>query len=353
MGKIFFLSVVLLCSTVTSQNLINDISWVFGTGSVTGFSQNGSTSENSRIWGTNHLGESVVLWEATPDATSGADGGWNSSYYSVDYTKAYRYSVWIKKTNSTSGSTYFGCDEPSDKILRLDGTTNSNPYFWSGDLPRLNRWYMLVGFVHESSYDSATNSGAIYDGVTGQKVFTITDYKMNTGAVSLRHRAYLFYDTNTSNRQYFYAPRMEPVNGLEPTIAELLGVDPDSKITFTYDAAGNQTNVIYCSDESCIASKSEEKKDSFEEAIVTTLGNLEIYPNPTKGEVIIRWEWEAEDFVTAITLIYLSNGVQKNLPFTANLKSIEIDMTSFIEGVYAVRLYLKDGTEITKKIVKI
>ena len=144
MGKIFFLSVVLLCSTVTSQNLINDISWVVGTGSVTGFSQNGSTSENSRIWGTNHLGESVVLWEATPDATSGADGGWNSSYYSVDYTKAYRYSVWIKKTNSTSGSTYFGCDEPSDKILRLDGTTNSNPYFWSGDLPRLNRWYFWL-----------------------------------------------------------------------------------------------------------------------------------------------------------------------------------------------------------------
>jgi hypothetical protein len=352
--ELFFM--MLFCNIMIAQNLLDTATWVVGTGSVMGFSINGDVSENSRDWGENHLGEEVVLWEAIPDDTSGPDGGWNSSYYSIDDTKAYRYSVWIKKTNSTSGSTYFGCDEPTDKILRLDGTTNSNPYFWAGDLPRLNRWYLLVGFVHESTYSGTTSVGAIYDGVTGEKSVTITDFKTNTGAVSLRHRAYLYYDTNIDNRQYFYAPRMEPVNGSEPTIEELLGVNPDATVTFTYDSAGNQTNVMYCSDQSCtVSSKTvdEKGKDRNKEVITEALRGLEIYPNPTRGEVLIRWGKEPEDFVTSVTLIHLSSGVETSLPFKSSFKSIEIDMTQFIEGVYAIRLNLKEGKDIVRKIIKI
>jgi len=346
---------LLFCNLISAQNLLDTSTWTVGTGSVTGFSSNGSSVENNRILGTNHLGENVVLWEAIPNAPGGADGGWNSTYHSVNYTKAYRYSVWIKKTNTTSGTTYFGCDEPSDKIKELSGVTNSNPYFWAGDLPRLERWYLLVGFVHESTYSSTTNVGAIYDGITGKKVQSIDDFKMSTGAISLRHRAYLYYDANASNRQYFYAPRMELVNGSEPTLEELLGVNPDSKVTFTYDTAGNQTNIVYCTDQSCTSSsKSGSKKGTAsEENSIKTLGDVEVYPNPTKGEVVLRWENEAEDFVKTVTLIHLSNGANTRLPFKANLKSIEIDMTQFKEGVYVVSMKLKDGTAITKKIIKI
>lgn len=39
---------------------------------------------------------------------------------------------------------------------------------------------------------------------------------------STRHRAYLYYDSNVSDRQYFYGPRLEEVNGNEPTISSLL-----------------------------------------------------------------------------------------------------------------------------------
>ena len=355
MGKRVLLCALLLCNALISQNLLDTSTWTIGSGSVTGFSKYGRTAENSREYGKDRLGNNVILWKATPDVKRGADGGWNSAYYSVDSAKGYRFSVWIKKTNSTFGTTYFGFDESSDKIRGLNGTPHHNPYFWSGDLPRLGRWYLLVGFVHESTYTSRANQGAIYDGVTGKIVKRITDYKMESSAVSLRHRSYLSHDTNTFNRQYFYAPRMELVSGSEPTIQELLGVHPGSKVTFTYDVAGNQNHVLYCSDQSCTASSKliGKQKEVLKETPLEMIGNVEIYPNPTQGAFVLRWENEAEDFVSKVTLTHIANGNQINLPFQANLKSIEVDMTSFTEGMYIVELQLKNGKRLAKKILKI
>ena len=355
MRKRELLCALLFCNALISQNLLDTSTWTIGSGSVTGFSQHGRTAENSRAYGKDRLGNNVILWKATPDATSGADGGWNSAYYSVDSNKPYRFSVWIKKTTSTSGTTYFGFDESSDKIRGLNGTSHDNPYFWSGDLPRLGRWYLLVGFVHESSYTSRASQGAIYDGVTGKIVKSIMDYKMESSAVTLRHRSHLSYDTNASNQQYFYAPRMELLSGSEPTIQDLLGVHPGSKVTFTYDVAGNQTHVLYCSDQSCTTSSKSagKQKEVLKEAPLEMIGNVEIYPNPTKGAFVLRWENEAEDFVSRVTLTHIANGNQINLSFKANLKSIEVDMTSFMEGVYIVELHLKNGKRLAKKIVKI
>jgi len=57
------------------NNLIDPGTWTVGAGSVTGFSVNGSDAENNRIFGTDPFGNNAVIWEAQPDATSGADGG--------------------------------------------------------------------------------------------------------------------------------------------------------------------------------------------------------------------------------------------------------------------------------------
>ena len=51
-----------------------------------------------------------------------------------------------------------------------------------------------------------------------------TDYKFTATAINTYHRAYLFYATNPNDRQYFYGPRLEMVNGNEPTIFQLLGL---------------------------------------------------------------------------------------------------------------------------------
>ncbi|WP_422080554.1 hypothetical protein [Ulvibacterium sp.] len=207
------------------NNLIDTSTWTVGNGSVDGFWRLGSDSENVREMGVDPHGNTSVLWKAVPDAGDNQDGGWNSPYMSADHTKTYRFTVWIKKTNSNDGSTYFGpyaydADDNANSRL-LDGTVNVNPYFFAGDLPQLDTWYLLVGFLRESGYSSLVSEGGIYD-LNGIKVQSITDFKFSSTSTQMRHRAYLYYDTNTADRQFFWGPTIYEVNGQEPSIQELL-----------------------------------------------------------------------------------------------------------------------------------
>ncbi|MBU3923417.1 MAG: hypothetical protein KJ592_00710, partial [Nanoarchaeota archaeon] len=194
-------------------SLINSDSWIVGTGSVSGYSANGAASENEREMGIGPYGNSVLLWKAIPDSVSGADGGWNGGGISIDSTKSYRSTVWIKKTGSNGGSTYFGCHGSSTN--NLNGVANTNPYFWAGDLPMLDRWYLLVGYIHGSGDSSTTSYGGIYDGVTGEKVISMTDYKNKPGATTQVHRTYLYYDTTITDRQYFWSPTFVEVSDFD------------------------------------------------------------------------------------------------------------------------------------------
>ena len=220
----FTILFVLLSTALSAQNLLNLSGWRPRSGSAPYFTQNGTSPENILEWGKGPHGERTVLWKATPDANNNADGGWTSDFVTIDHTKMYRMSVWIKKTNSNDGSTYLGTYGNGAHVLNLNGSTNNNPYFFQGDLPSLDKWYLVVGYVHGSGDNTTTSYGAIYDGETGEKVIGLTDFKLSTATTGLRHRAYLFYDTNTADRQYFHAPRMDEMNGNEPSIAEMLGV---------------------------------------------------------------------------------------------------------------------------------
>ena len=215
---------MLVSTALSAQNLLDMSGWRPGSGSITGFDQNGLTSENTREWGTGPQGQSTVLWIATPNASRNADGGWTSDYVTIDHTKKYRFSVWLKKTNSNSGSSYLGPLGDEFPVLNLNGTANTNPYFWNGDLPSLDKWYLVVGFVHGSGNNTTTSEGAIYDGETGGEVLGITDFKFSTDNTRIRHRSFLFYNTDTADRQYFHAPRIDEVNGNEPSIEEMLAL---------------------------------------------------------------------------------------------------------------------------------
>lgn len=216
----------LLAPSLFGQNLLDMSDWTVGTGSTSGFGQNGATSENTREWGIGPHGERAILWKGSPDGSYHGDGGWNGATFAIDHTKMYRYAVWIKKTNSTDGTTYFGCYGGTGSVTTLSGGPHSNPYFWAGDLPELDKWFLLVGYIHGSGDNSTTSYGRIYDGVTGKALWNFSDFKFQTSATIAVHRTYLFYDYNTSDRQYFYAPRVDEVNGNEPSIAELLGILP-------------------------------------------------------------------------------------------------------------------------------
>lgn len=216
---ISIISSVIYLPGLQAQNILDLQGWTIGMGSSGIFNGNGPTGDNIREWGEGPDGKRAILWKGIPDGGSNEDGGWNTSPFPISHTDMYRFTVWIKKTNSLDGTTYFGCLN----VSHLDGSNNGNPYFWNGKLPEINKWYLLVGYIHASNDASVINYGGVYDGTTGARVLTITDYKFIPGAVNSYHRAYLYYDPNVNDRQYFYAPRVDLVNGNEPTIATLLG----------------------------------------------------------------------------------------------------------------------------------
>lgn len=360
----------LLCANVlTSQNLLDTSTWTVGQGSVNGFSVNGSALENIRENGFNHVGEPVVLWKAIPDANNDADGGWNTSYHAIDNTKTYRFSVWIKNENSFDGRTYFGCQQwssvPSRNILNLSGAYQPNPYFWNGDLPQLERWYLLVGFIHHKDYSTNDSVGGIYDGVTGELLQNITDFKFDPATTEIRHRAYLYYDVNTNDRQYFWEPRIDLIDGNEPTIEELLRINPDSKLLFTFDNAGNQKQRFYCDSPGCPipnppAGRAAPEKEEVVVALEKTAKEdddpldmqLVLYPNPTSGLVSLTLNSSSDVKLSDDIKIYNNTGILvKKLPSDGKNKQ-EIDFTNLSSGMYLIHIHFSNGTSITKQIIK-
>ena len=281
---------IFLCSiSVYSQtNLLDTSTWTVGTGSVPGFVKNGADAENVRELGLSPHGDNVVLWKAVPDGSYDADGGWNGSYVNIDHTKTYRFSIWIKKTNSFEGTTYFGLYTKdavgNHTTLLLNNTPNNIPYFWAGDPPQLNKWYLLIGFVHSSSYAGTTAIGGVYDGVTGVKVLDGQDFKFTVNATRLMHRTYLWFISNTSDRQFFYAPTIYEVNGQEPTIQELIDgpnggpTDTQAPTAPTLSSTGQTDTTadlswIGATDDTAVTGYKVYKDGALE----TTLGNVSTY----------------------------------------------------------------------------
>ena len=199
----------------------NDVplDWSAGTPNNNGFyNLNGSSSENKIINGTTPFGDSDLLWECKPDASNNSDGGWNSDYFAIDKTKTYRYSVWVKRTGSQNGRTYHGIQ----LVNNLSGSANNNPYFWVGDLPTLNTWYLMVGVVHPNNYSGGdTGVSGVYD-TNGNKVKDGTEFKWRSNTTQTRVRNYLYYSTNTSVRQYFWSPVFQKMDGLETPLDDII-----------------------------------------------------------------------------------------------------------------------------------
>ena len=204
------------------RNLMDANNWTLGSGSIGDFGENGSDAENQRVWDVNPYGQPSIVWKSVNDAPSNDDGGWNYNNIPVDPNKAYRVSVWVKKDNTSSGVVYLGCY--GGNTLNLSGTPDGNPYFLSFGSGNLvaGRWYLLVGYIHANNDSSTISYSAVYDGLTGKKILTGTDWKNNTGTTQTQ-RVYNYYDTNAGSIQWFWGPRFEEINGNEPSIEALLG----------------------------------------------------------------------------------------------------------------------------------
>lgn len=215
-------------------SLINMNDWVLGSGGTAKFPGNGLTSENERITATDPQGYSRTIWETRPSGNGDADGGWNGSSFVVDPTKTYRYSVWVKRTvvaniNLNPGYVYLGCGANAVTLLG-SSTPNINPYFWISQYNQLalNTWYLVVGHIFPSSYTGTNNhpdTGVYLQNGTRVDIpwqQANTDMKHVAGQTSNMHRAYHYYSTDSTARVQFYNPRVDLIDGNQPSIGDLL-----------------------------------------------------------------------------------------------------------------------------------
>ncbi|WP_177183515.1 DUF6443 domain-containing protein [Olleya namhaensis] len=231
-------------SSVSQNNfLIND--WSTGGYSSSFYRPSGQVGENDVVDGVSPFGDASVLWECNNDAARNADGGWNTAYLGIDNTKTYRYTVWVKRTgNVANGRTYHG----TRNVNNLSGTSNSNPYFFAGNLPQANKWYLMVGIIHPHNFSGTTSTGesGVYD-MQGNKVKPGNEFKWRSNTTYSNFRSYLYYCTDTTAKQYFWNPVLQEFNGEEFTLAEIQNTDQvlssgskDIVVPIKYDDYGRQ-----------------------------------------------------------------------------------------------------------------
>ncbi len=177
--------------------------WKVGNGSTPKFSTNGKREANHRLIAETPFGERDLVWECR-NTPQDKDGGWNHNVH-IDPDKAYRYVVWVKRTGSYDGEAYHGISTVDD----LEGVPQGNPYFWSGDLPKLDTWYLIVGIVHPRGYTGGdTGRSGVYD-LIGNKVRNGREYKWrNNGTTLATFRSYFYYANDANVRQYFWNPTL-------------------------------------------------------------------------------------------------------------------------------------------------
>lgn len=220
--------------------------WTTGSGGFStplgNFNPNENDNENERVVGTDPWGNSSVVWETRPSGNGNPDGGWNHDGFSVDNTKLYRHSVWVKRTSNSAGGTfYLGTNGGGQCVLRLDGAYGEecNPY-WDcrgTSFFTQNVWYLVVGHVFPHTYPHSNQhpdtglwvigSGKVA-GINGCNIGN--DMKFGPNTTSLNHRTYLFYCGDNTTRLQFSDPRVDLCDGSEPTIQNLLDNNRQNKL---------------------------------------------------------------------------------------------------------------------------
>jgi hypothetical protein len=340
------------------KNLLNLSTWTVSTGSVTGFSAIGTAGQNEdrRILDTGPFGVSALVWD-TPsnDATSDADGGWNTSNINIDNTKMYRFSVWLRRKTIGNGAYYLGC--AGGVLNRSDGVLNNNPYFSATNWPVsivANEWMLVVGHIWPVNSGTGTNhvdsglwntSGTKFSGPTSSG-----DFVWQTTSTTTYHRSYLYYSTDITTNQQWYQPRVDLCDGTEPTIAELIaGVGSkwydlaSTNHANIFNSAALYNNAGYMTfdgvdDFALLGSNSTYGNDTTWEAWVYCAGNVSTY-NMFMGRYLPYFSFYGGN------RLYFSNVIgvtQQTIQTAANLS-----LNTWYHATFTTSY---DGTNTTMKI---
>ena len=190
------------------------------------FNNNGSSSENSVIWGNSPFGTRALQWQTIGESLSNADGGWNKNIDNLPdgNTHAYMSYVYVKRTSSaTTGTFYYGCNQ----VLRLNGTVNTNPYFIVANIGSLPQdvWCVAIGVIQAYTDNNVFTPSivGVYRVDNGQKLFSGTGYRSQSGVQTTQsHRTYHYYSTDPAANLAFANPGFYVIDGTEPKLNTLV-----------------------------------------------------------------------------------------------------------------------------------
>lgn len=254
---------------ILDNNLLSTQSWIDG-GTGDAILENSywreygnSYSLNERTTVTNPFGFVDVAWHSKTSGKSGGTiyGGFNAldgnfQYIPVDKTKTYRFSIWVKRKNITDnvGRLFFGLWSVSgttrNNIMSLDGVSTNNPYFESCNTSQTHNifpedeWRLCVSHLRVNGTltgSTKLDESGIYmtNGTKLTTGFTFNEYIIGDDTYTTGIRVLCPYNSSNINEEaYFIYPRIDIVDGTEPSVAELL-----SGLTYKLNSGGTYYDV--------------------------------------------------------------------------------------------------------------
>lgn len=256
----------------------------------------GSNSNNSIVSASNPWSDNEFVWNITNHNTiSTGNGGFDTFKYEIDRTKLYRFSIWMnRKVLGSNGRSYLGThgydssDTNTGLLRKSSGDVDTNPYFAypspsnTALTGKQNQWILVVGHIHptgtatgddhpNSGFYLRTGAGATYaslrDGSQG-----LGDYVFKTDTQKVSLRAYLYYSSDNTVVQQFMRPRIDLVDGTEPSISDLLN-NADKTI---YDSTTNGKNMYVINSPSWSSDSGGVMEFSGKGDTIRTIGELDI-----------------------------------------------------------------------------
>ena len=207
--------------------------WTLGSGGIDEFSQNGNTGENERVRDLDPWNNYAVLWQTRASGDGNADGGWNGPGISCNVGYLYRVSIWMKRTSSSSGGTFYHGTSGGTQCLRRvsDSGEECNPYWecsGTGSYSQ-NQWYLHVSHIFPYHYSRTARhpDTGVYTIESGKVQYANgcnvgEDVKFAVGTTSMSQRVYHYYCGDSTTRMYFFDPRIELCDGTQPSVQGLL-----------------------------------------------------------------------------------------------------------------------------------
>ena len=173
-----------------------------------------------------------LVWEAKSITNDNPDGGYVSKRYDIDNTMPYQHFVYMKKYKTPNGNSYMGAyglnssNANTGLIRHHSGSNTTNPYFWHGDLPTTDEWYLIHGIIHPVGTSNSTiRKGGVYKmGSMTEVADAKADFVFRPDTSKIQVREYLYYTSVDEVRQRMYLPSLEVMDGREMPLRLLLGL---------------------------------------------------------------------------------------------------------------------------------